>query len=300
MSRYTTSITLSGLGRLYGPGLDGLVETALIAEEAGIDQVVMTDHLAIGGRTDRYPYGTFPFPPEEPWPEPLTTLAVIAGATSRIRLGTGVLIVPIRPALLLAKTLGTLDVLSGGRVDVGVGTGWQREEFEAAGVPFEGRTARMDDVLGACRAIWTDSPASFKSDTVSFEGMHVEPRPVQPGGPPLWFGVGVGPKNASRIARFDGGWMPIAPEPEVLARGIDAIREAYSAAGKSADGLQVRGAPAPVFSKSGRPELGATLDAIPPLLDAGATQISLAVAAFAHKREAIAPFVRAFAEYAAG
>ena len=300
MNRFETSITLSGLGHLYGVGLEGLVETAQQAEAAGIDQVVMTDHLAIGSRTDRYPYGSFPFPPEEPWPEPLTTLAVIAGATSRIRLGTGVLIAPLRPALLLAKTLATLDVLSGGRVDLGVGTGWQREEFEAAGVPFEGRGARMDDVLGACQAIWRNTPASFESDTVSFHELYCEPRPLQVGGPPIWFGLGLGPKNTARVVHFGRGWMPIRPEPEELAKGVEKLREAFSAAGRDPAELAIRGAPAPVRGKSGRPDLGATLDTIPALLEAGASQISLPVAAFVRNPSAVPEFVEALAERARG
>ena len=152
---------------LYGDDLaGGLLETARLADECGVDQLMMTDHLAMGSNTEAYPYGRFPYPHSEPWPEPLTTLAVLAGATRRVRLGTGILIAPARPALLLAKTLATLDVLSGGRIDIGVGTGWQREEIEGAGVPFEGRGARMDDTLRACRALWSEAPASFKSATV--------------------------------------------------------------------------------------------------------------------------------------
>ena len=119
------SVIISGLSMLYGDDLGrGLLETARLADDAGIDQLVMTDHLAIGTQVEKYPYGRFPFPAEEPWPEPLTTLAAMAGATKRVRLGTGVLIAPLRPALLLAKTLATLDVLSEGRLDLGVGTGW--------------------------------------------------------------------------------------------------------------------------------------------------------------------------------
>ena len=148
------SLTVSGVARLFGADLAQIVAFARRAEDAGIGQIAMTDHLAIGPRTDRYPYGRFPFPNEEPWPEPLTTLAAIAGATSRIRLATAVLIAPIRPALLLAKTVATLDALSGGRVDLGVGVGWQAEEFAAAGVRFGLRTARMHDALRACRALW--------------------------------------------------------------------------------------------------------------------------------------------------
>lgn len=300
MTRFTTSITLSGLGRLHGPRLEGLVDSVVAAERAGIDQVVITDHLAIGDRTDRYPYGPFPFPPDEPWPEPLTTLAVLAGATKRVRLGTGVLIAPLRPALLLAKTLSTLDVLSGGRIDVGVGTGWQREEFEASGVPFEGRGARLDDVLGACRAIWRDTPASFSSPSVAFESLHCEPRPVQPGGPPIWFGMALGPKTVERIVRFGRGWMPIVSDPSELARGVETLREAFARAGRSTDELGVRGAPKPVVGAGGRIDLDATLDGAAALIEAGATQISLPVAAFVRRAEDLPGFFETFASRARG
>jgi hypothetical protein len=158
----------------------------------------------------------------------------------------------------------------------------------------------MDDTLGACRAIWRDAPATFEGDTVSFQALHCEPRPIQAGGPPIWFGVGMGPKNAARVARFGCGWMPIRPEPEALERGADLLREAFVAAGRDPGEVGVRGAPAPVRGKSGRPDLGATLDAVPALLAAGATMISLPVAAFVGKRSAVPAFLEAFAERAAG
>jgi probable F420-dependent oxidoreductase len=216
--RLSISVTVSGLSRLYGASLAGLVETARIADACGVDRIVMTDHLMIGPRTDRYPYGRFPFPAEEPWPEPLTTLAAMAGATSRIRLGTGILIAPLRPALLLAKTVATLDVLSGGRVDLGVGTGWQREEFDASGLPFVGRTARMDDTLRACRVLWRDAPASFDSPTVRFEQVWCLPRPVQD--PiPIWIGGALGDGNLARLAEYGAGWMPVAAGPDEVREG---------------------------------------------------------------------------------
>src|SRR5215470_1572055 len=107
----------------------------------------------MGARTDRYPFGRFPMPPEYPWFEPLTMLAAIGGAT--------------------------LDVVSGGRLDVGVGTGWQREEYEASAIPFERRAERMDDQLRACRVLWRDAPASFVSETVRFEQIWSRPAPLQ-------------------------------------------------------------------------------------------------------------------------
>jgi len=287
--RLEISVILSGLSMLYGEDLEGMVETARLADEAGIDQIVVTDHLAIGSRTDRYPYGKFPFANEEPWPEPLTTLAAMAGATSRVRLGTGVLIVPLRPALLLAKTLATLDVISGGRVDLGIGTGWQREEFAAAGVPFVGRTARMEDTLRACRVLWRDAPASFESETVSFQDVWCLPRPLQPDGIPLWIGGGLTEGNLRRLVELGAGWMPVAPDLDELRQGREKIGTALVEAGRQPDSVGIRGALGPVRGEKG-PDMERTLAQLGPLQDAGATVASFALAAFVRKREQIPAF----------
>src|SRR4051812_39350637 len=182
------SVTISGLSRLFGDDLAALVDVARVADEAGIHQLVMTDHLAIGPRTDRYPFAPrFPYGPEEPWPEPLSVLAAFAAVTSRIRLGTGVLIGPARPALLVAKTVATLDVLSRGRIDLGIGTGWQREEFTSPGPPSAGRPAGREDVVRACGALGGEAPpVSFTSESVSFTDLWCEPRPMQTR-VPIWF-----------------------------------------------------------------------------------------------------------------
>src|SRR5882724_8159151 len=139
-----------GLETLFGGDPRGLIEVARHAESAGVDQINITDHVVMGARTDRYPFGKFPVPPEYPWFEPLTMLAAIAGVTSSIRLGTGVLITPLRPAVLLAKIAATLDVVSGGRLDLGVGTGWQREEYDAVGLDWDKRGQLLSDTLAAC------------------------------------------------------------------------------------------------------------------------------------------------------
>ncbi|MFI5216389.1 MAG: TIGR03619 family F420-dependent LLM class oxidoreductase [Candidatus Limnocylindria bacterium] len=284
------SITLSGLSRLFGNELGAVTDLAAAAEAAGIDQIAVPDHLAIGPRTDRYPYGRFPLPPDEPWLEPLTLLAALAGATRQIRLATGVLIAPLRPALLLAKTVATLDVLSGGRVDLGVGLGWQREEFAGAGVPFEGRAARLDDQLRACRALWSGEKVSFHSVTVSFDDLICLPRPVQAGGPPLWFGVAANERNAERIAELGAGWLPMESDPEAIARGVEVLRRAFEKAGRDPAGPSVR-ANAPVATDAaGRPDLAATLKALPRLRDAGVTVAGFALARFVRSRDELQGF----------
>jgi probable F420-dependent oxidoreductase len=292
------SITVSGLSRLYGADLGGLVELARMADDLGIDQLALPDHVAMGRRLDRYPYGPFPLPLEEPWPEPLTTLAAMAGATRRVRLATGVLIAPLRSPLLLAKTAATLDVLSGGRLDLGVGVGWQEEEYAASGVPFAERWQRLDDALRACRALWRDAPASFHSKTVSFDELWCLPHPVQPGGVPVWLGVALGPRNSARVAEHAAGWMPMDSSPAAIRDGLARLRPAFERAGRSLTGFGVR-AHAPVVLGAGqRADLDATLAALPELAEAGATVASFALAVYARSRADVRPFLERLAKAA--
>ena len=284
--RLPISLTVSGVKRLFGDDLSQLIEFSKRAEDAGIDQIAMTDHLAIGPHTERYPYGAFPFPNDEPWPEPLLTLAAIAGATRRIRLATAVLIAPLRPALLLAKSLATLDVLSGGRVDLGVGTGWQKEEFAASGVPFETRAARMDDVLRACRVLWRDAPASFQSPTVSFDDLWCIPRPVQPGGVPIWFGVPPTPRNVARVVEMGVGWVPVGTDLDALASGARVLRDAFAAAGRDPAMLGVRANVPFAIGADGRVDLDRSIaEGIPRASEAGATIAAFPIAAYVRRRE---------------
>jgi probable F420-dependent oxidoreductase len=287
------SVTISGLTRLFGRDLDGILGVARAADEAGIHQIVLPDHLAIGTRTDRYPFGTFPFPPEEPWLEPVTALAVLAGATTRVRLGTGVLIAPLRPALLLAKSAATLDVLSGGRLDLGVGNGWQREEFTDPGGPFIGRTARMEDVLRACRTIWTqEPPVTVELPTVAVRDLWCEPRPRQPGGIPIWFGSAANDTTARRIAELGDGWLPIgASTADELAPGIELLRAAFRDAGRDPAALGVR-AGLPAVAPEGTLDLDATLAPVPDLEAVGVTYVSIGLGRFLRSGADVAPFLR--------
>ena len=273
-----------GLSRLFGGRLDGVVELARVADEAGVHQIAVPDHLAIGPRTDAYPYGRFPLPPDEPWLEPMATLAAMAAATQRIRLATHVLIAPLRPALLLAKTAATLDVLSRGRLDLGVGLGWQREEYEAAGVPWAARAARLDDQLRACRALWTaEGPVSFRSETVSFTALRCEPRPLQPGGPPLWFGVAARERHAARIAELGAGWLPIETEPAAIAAGVATLRRAFERAGRDPASLGVRANVPVARTAAGAPDFDRTAAALPAYAAAGVTIAAFPLPAIASR-----------------
>jgi probable F420-dependent oxidoreductase len=269
------SLTLSGFHRTFGPELSHYVDVARVADEAGIDQLVLADHVVMGRHTEKYPYGDFPFAPEEPWPEPLTLLTAIATATRQIRLCTGILITPLRTPASLAKTVATLDDLSGGRVDLGVGTGWQREEYDVAGVPWDERWSRLDDGLRACRALWSEAPASFESPSVQFTDIWCSPQPAQER-LPLWLGAKATAKNCARVADWGDGWMPLEARtgPDELHAGIQALRSAFTDAGRSPDELLVRSGLPFVRGDDGF-DFPATRDAALAQRDAGVTHFSV-------------------------
>jgi probable F420-dependent oxidoreductase len=222
------SITISGFTRLFANDLRAALDAARAADAAGIDQLALPDHVVMGPRADRYPFGTFPYAPTEPWPEPLTLLAAMAGVTERVRLATGILISPLRPAVLLAKTAATLDAVSGGRLDLGVGLGWQREEYDALGVAWADRFQVFTDQLRACTALWTqEPPVEFASPHVTFGATWCEPRPVQQ--PiPLWFGVAATPRNVALMRDLGSGWMPIhTTTRDELVAGIAALPDGF-------------------------------------------------------------------------
>ena len=165
-------------GHLFTGRERDFVGLAKVAEDAGLDDVALGEHLVMGGENPAPPWagGRFVHRKDEPFPEPLATLAVIAGATSRIRLITAILIAPLRPPVLLAKTAATVHALSGGRLVLGISTSWHQEEYAAVGVPFEERGQRLDDAVGACRALWSAAPAAFSSRTISFEDIYCVPQ----------------------------------------------------------------------------------------------------------------------------
>ena len=202
------SLGLPNFGPWAGPDPRALLDLAAAADDAGVDRLVVSDHVLLGRNLDAYRWGRFPTGPEAPWQEPLTCLTAFAAVTSRIRLATGILIAPLRRAPLLAKTVATLDVLSGGRIDLGVGVGWQREEYDAVGLEFSARGRLLEDTIGACRVLWTELPASYSSRSVSFDHVFCSPQPVQQ--PlPVWFSGTLNERNLRRITSLGDGWIPI-------------------------------------------------------------------------------------------
>ncbi|MBI4573078.1 MAG: LLM class F420-dependent oxidoreductase [candidate division NC10 bacterium] len=212
------------------------------AEEYGFDSVWVTDHIVIPTRiTSAYPYeatGTFDVPANEYYLEPLTVLAYLAGVTQRIRLGTGVLVVPYRNPVVLAKVVASLDVLSGGRVILGVGVGWMEEEFRALGLDtFGQRGAVTDETIRLLRELWTQDEPRFAGRFFRVEDVRFSPKPVQKPHPPIWIG-GHTPAALRRAALLGDGWHPIGLRPPVglhpdeYAQAVTTLRRLAGEAGR--------------------------------------------------------------------
>lgn len=248
------------------------------ADRAGFGKVVVSDHVAFGASLDAYADptqggvvgGKQPTGPDGEWLEPLTVLSVIAGRTSQIRLGTNILLAALRRPAVLAKSLATLDVLSGGRVDLGVGVGWQQAEYDACGLDFAHRGRLLDHTLEVCRELWTAPVASYSSAELSFEAIHAMPKPVQAGGVPVWVSGTVNPRSMKRLATFGRGWIPWGPDAADITGGIARMRAAVADLGRDPSDIGIVGI-LPVVRTDSGVDLAATMDGVPELAAAGVT-----------------------------
>jgi probable F420-dependent oxidoreductase len=196
---------------------EGLAALAKKGEELGFAIISVSDHVVIPKAiASTYPYnesGTFMGSPSGECMEQLTLLTFLAGVTSSVRLLTSVMVVPHRPAVLTAKMLATIDVLSKGRLIVGCGVGWMREEFEAIGAPpYDKRGTVSDEYIGAFKELWTSDNPTFNGTYCSFANVAFAPKPVQKPHPPIWIG-GESPVALRRAGRLADAWYPIGSNP---------------------------------------------------------------------------------------
>jgi probable F420-dependent oxidoreductase len=274
------SITLRAFAAEDPGGWQPVLDLARAADAAGIDRLLVSDHVVFGEHMDAYGRpetggvegGKQPTGPDGHWLEPLTVLSVVAGLTTRARLGTNILIAALRRPVVLAKTLSTLDVLSGGRVDLGVGIGWQREEYEAAGLDWGNRGRLLDHTLAVCQAFWREPRVAFDTPELTFDGIHMMPKPVQAGGVPVWVSGRLNDRVVQRIARFGSGWIPWGDDANDLATSIPRMRAEVAAKGRGdAESIGVAGT-LPVKRHDDRSvDIAATMARLPPLVEAGVT-----------------------------
>ena len=223
------------------PDAAGAKRLAIAAEAAGFESLVVIEHVVWPTHyTSRYPYsptGRLPGGPETKLPDPLIWMAFALAATTRLRCMTGILILPQRNPVVLAKELATLDYMSGGRLELGIGVGWLKEEFEALGVPFERRGARADEYIAAMRALWSADDASYNGKFVSFAGMSCNPKPVK-GHVPIHIG-GHSEAAARRAAIFGDGFFPATGSQVDIAPIIGFMRKTAAENGRDPSSIEI-------------------------------------------------------------
>lgn len=233
------AIAFANIGPCSEPGR--AIEFARAAEAAGFESLWTVEHVVVpADYKSTYPYdpsGRMPGPENAPMPDPLVWLSFLASATSTLRLATGILVLPQRNPVVLAKELATLDHLSGGRLLLGVGSGWLEEEFEAIGIPFAERGRRTDDALGALRALWAEEPASYEGEFTSFSDCILSPRPAG-GKIPVHVG-GHSPVAARRAGRLGDGFFPASGTHEQLRDLFDIVRSTAEKQGRDPDGIEL-------------------------------------------------------------
>lgn len=224
---------------LYREGPEGVSAFIRGVEQIGFDALDMFDHVVMG-----YPTDTRPAPfysPKMPIVEAFMLLSFAAAHTSRIALGTSVLVLPQRHPTLVAKQVSTLDTLSGGRVRLGVGTGWQASEYEALGEDFDNRGSRMDECIDILRAYWRDEHVNFQGAHYQIDEMAMEPKPPRGNSIPIWIG-GTKAPALRRVARLGDGWMAMnAPGDDPLESRLAQLKEYALEYGRDPDsiGLQM-------------------------------------------------------------
>ena len=259
----------------YGDGLitsaGFLRDFAGTIEECGVDSVWTVEHVIVAdGYDPKYPYSADGRMPSAagvvPMPDPLELLAFFAALTTRLRFGTAVVVAPLHSPAVLAKRAATVDRLSDGRFMLGLGIGWQREEYAAVGAVFSQRGARLEESIAAMRALWADSPATFDGRFTSFRAVHSEPHPIN-GAVPIVLG-GNTDAAVTRAARVADGWFPYAISAEEFAQQAEVFRAAAADAGRDAPAITV-------WPGSFDPTRERELDCVRQYVDAGASTLAV-------------------------
>ncbi len=245
-------------------------------EALGFESLWIPEHpvIPVGFKTSVPGGGMLPVHYQR-WADPFIALTVAATATTRLKLATGICLLPERNALLTAKVIASLDMYSGGRVILGVGAGWLKEETEAMGANFRLRWKLLRETVEAMRLCWTQAEPSYQGELVQFPPVYCNPKPVQKSGPPIFLGGHV-PKALERVARTYDGWCPLTGDPADYKAKVQTIRQLAKEAGRNPDALQM--------SAFVDPQNGAiSLDTIKAFRDAGASRIVLFSQTFAQE-----------------
>jgi probable F420-dependent oxidoreductase len=282
-----------------GRDLPTLVRWAREAEDAGFDAVMISEHVVLG--PDAGARGVMGNPrgyalpgnqdPYTAWPNSLMLLSAIAPVTSRIRLVAGAILAPLRHPLLLARELGTLDLLSEGRLVVQPTVSWSRDEYAALGVPFERRGRILDEQLEILDLLWRRSPLSHHGESFDFEDVYLEPKAYRPDGPRMWFGgQKMHDRLLERLVRYGHGFHPLG---EPSADDISTLHAGLVAAGRAPEEVELIGGTRAVFPDDDScADLGAAMADIPAQIERGFTTFCVKPSQFTDDPDGVAALCR--------
>ncbi len=286
------ALNLLGVTNYFDGAFSGMLDLIKLADAKGIDQITVGEHLALlPAGFHKYPRGNFSYPVDYPYHEPIAFLSAAAAVTKRVRLSTNIIVTPLRPALLLAKQIATLDVISDGRAELAWGAGWHEEEFDATGMPFKGRFGFLEEQVEACRAVWSQAPASYHGRHVNFDNLYSMPLPPQRGQLPILFGMDATPRNVPRIARLADGWAPGPMDVELIAKGVREIKVALKEEGRNPDTFPIRATLRSVKDANGKTDIEASFATVPAYIAAGVTMITGNVRDYCATPAEFGPFI---------
>jgi probable F420-dependent oxidoreductase len=250
-----------------------MCEWVAMLEECGVESVWAVEHaLAVEGHAPNYPYNADGQMGEGfyhlPILDPLELLTFVAARSETLRLSTCVVIAPLHSAAILAKRVASVDLLSGGRMQIGLGIGWQREEYEAVGAAFNARGERLEEMIGAMRALWSQSPATFHGKHINFDRVYCNPQP-QARTIPVLLGGNSDPV-LDRVGRIGDGWLPFTIGPDEVKASVKRIRDVATAAGRDPDAIEITAWPG-----SHDPGAERDVDFVRRYVDAGASRVLL-------------------------
>lgn len=288
-------INMMGVETLYAGDPRAQLKAAIIADRIGIDLVSASDHLLVSRSAveegkylngAKFPYGHFL------WQEPAVSLGAIAAVTEHVRLTTAVMIGPLRSPALLAKQLATIDTLSAGRLEVALGAGWMEEEFQASGLPMEGRFGYLEEQIAICRTLWADTEwVRHRGKCIQFSEVRARPLPVQRGGVPILLGLLPSERNVDRIARIADGWASPPLPPADFAAALHRIRQALHQQRRDSESFQAR-VPCFVLPRAdGSPDLDGLLGAARAYIAAGADTLDVPLALLCRNADEIEPLM---------
>jgi probable F420-dependent oxidoreductase len=278
---------------LFDGDVSKVLEMVALADRKGADFVTISDHLGFSRSAHalRRQTNKFPFVLEQPWYEPISFLSAAAALTKRVRLSTFVLIAALRPTLLLAKQLATLDVISKGRVTIGLGVGWQEDEFRAAGMPFDGRFADLEDTIHAMRALWGPAPAKARGRNFSFEDFYSLPPPAQGAGLPILLGFKPTPRNLDRIARLAEGWAVDPAYRSIFKEKAEELRGLYRQHGRDPSKIEMHIGQGAIRTPDGAIDWTAVRAGFHAAAADGATTVTLMISDFCGKASEVEDFL---------